>query len=90
VPAMVRPWRPSDPQDTRDPGPPDGSPLPGGWTSSAVVVLRTEKPRSATVVSPFSSRPLATSQVPTTTTTQPRARPARRPIHRWSRTATRW
>jgi hypothetical protein len=60
VPLMVRPWRPSDSQDTSDPGPPERSPLVGGWTPSAVVVLRTEKPRSARAASPSSSRPLVT------------------------------
>ena len=90
VPAMVRPWRPSDSHDTSDPGPPDRSPLVGWVTPSAVVVLRTEKLRSARVASPFSSRPLATSQVRVTTATQPRALAARRPIHRCSRTAARW
>ena len=90
VPVMVRPWRPSDSHDTNDPGPPDRSGLVGCSTPSAVVVLRTEKLRSARAASPFSSRPLTTSQVTTTTATQPRALAARGPIHRRSRPATRW
>ena len=79
VPAMVRPWRPSDAQDTSDPGPPDRRALTGASTPSAVVVLRTEKLRSARPARPLSSRPLATSQVPATTAAQPRALAARGP-----------
>ena len=87
---MARPWRPSDSHDTSDPGPPDRSPLEGCSTPSAVVVLRTEKLRSAREASPFSSSPLVTSQVAATTATQPRARAARGPIHRSNRPAARW
>ena len=87
LPAKLRPWRPSDSQDISDPGPPDRSSLVVGSTPSAVVVLRTEKLRSATATNPLSSSPLTTSQVPATTTVQPMALAARGPIHRRSRPA---